>query len=215
MAIRKCRVCCGLRLAPGQVAIVTAVEPVAYLDASAYRFGTFHSSGTVAPSGLPQRAEPTGPRPLWNDNAQGASGPASLATQEASDTAGQSVEGTAYDMSPETEQSLSRDPRASFTFEVYVLDYVAEVITVRLNVPCGLSSALQGLSSARDPVSRARFPRLFPASHQSATANGLVLAVPAWESSSIVVLVENGFAGNRLFAAAAPPRATNSFCLGF
>ena len=165
-----------LWLAPGQVVVVTAAEPTSLIDTSAYRLGAYHSSETVAPSGRPQHAESAGLRPLWHEDTQSTPGPTSLTAAATPDPAGRSAEGTECDISQENAQSPPRDPWSSFTFEVYVLDYVAEVITVRLQMPCSLSYALQRLSSARDPVSRARFPRLFPASHQSSTAHGLVLS---------------------------------------
>ena len=122
-----------------------------------------------------------------------AAGPAQLAPSGDADN---HIHAPDSDVSPGEEASPSAAEWATIVFDVHMLDYDTETVAVQLPIPCGLSYALQRLSSARNEAGRRLFPRLFPASHQPAAANCLVLAAPAWASSGVFVLVENGFAGS-------------------
>ena len=91
------------------------------------------------------------------------------------------------------------------TFAVSVPDFVPETLTFQVPTPCDLSYALQCVSSMREATRRQWFPRLIPACPQPDTALGFVLALPAWDTSGIFVLVEDKRVDSRIFAATAPP----------
>ena len=180
---------------PGQVAVVTAAQPVDHPD------GPPHGNRATPPDrGFPSSAD----APEATNSTQQAPSADADSHIHAPDSVASSRE----------ETSSSAAELATVVFELHMLDYDTETVAVHLPMPCGLSSALQQLSSTRDAARRHIFPRLFPASHQPAAAPCQVIAAPAWDSSGVFVLVENGFAGNRLFAALAPPLSHRRLLLG-
>ena len=120
---------------------------------------------------------------------------------------------------PETADDAEADVEAHeqqfrTAFLVCVPDYAPESIVVDLPLPCSPVRAFQGIQALRDERRRQWFPRLIPVSHQPYPDTGIVLALPPWEGPNVTILVHNGFAANRVFAAVAPPLPQRHLLLG-
>ena len=93
-------------------------------------------------------------------------------------------------------------------FAILVPDYVPELVNIQARLPLGVTEVLQLVQAQRDPHMASLFPVLFPALPQTRPAWGLLLALPDWGVTAIVIIFDLLAVDGRLFATTAPGRAS-------
>ena len=93
----------------------------------------------------------------------------------------------------------------AMTFLVFAPEYLPEVVQVRASLGQDRHAILAMVTAARSPDPKQRFPRLLPVDQQSSETYGQLIAMPVWDHSGVIVLIDCRL-DNRVFAIDVPPR---------
>ena len=93
----------------------------------------------------------------------------------------------------------------AMTFLIFAPEYLPEVVQVRASHGQDRHAILAMVAAARSPDPKQRFPRLLPVDQQSSETYGQLIAMPVWDHSGVIVLIDCRL-DNRVFAIDVPPR---------
>ncbi|CAE7236988.1 CFDP2 [Symbiodinium sp. KB8] len=111
---------------------------------------------------------------------------------------------------PVPDQTAEEATAKAIAFEIYVPDYSVERLTVEVQFPAIPTDIIPLLQRARDPQQSERFPHLLAAWPQPVRGIGTYVALPHWQPTVLVVLINAEAIDGRLYAAQAPMYADRS-----